>query len=456
MPSTQPLPTIPQLLRAGRAALQGERDLYGDARDGSLYDHATGPMAILCSREADRDKTLFDSIYFANAEGKALTTLIQQRYASLGIVRILDAAGQGACTFTRPTDGGGATLFPQGTRVRVPGTPPGIYQVAADTTTSAAALRAVIPIENTQIGETTPVQTSTGLALLDPISDLTWVPQQLQCGSGTVFEPAPAFRARALAAKAAARNGYLSNMIAACQAAGAAYVLAFESDYGLPLDDFDDDFGLNSLYVADSNYESSPALVNACGVALEPWRVGGADLWVGGMATTPLTVTMLVALRVNPSQAPIATIRRACLMAVLGAFGATLTGFTYSQAALTGAAHGASPYVQLAALPSLWAAETAYAVGSLVVPSPANGQAYQCSAAGESGLGQPLFPAAAGATVADGSLVWTCLGIPGVGVYAGGTIQTTDPTYAQGSFPAAIPRYTLTQAAVQFVFTGPI
>ncbi len=46
-------------------------------------------------------------------------------------------------------------------------------------------------------------------------------------------------------------------------------------------------------------------------------------------------------------------------------------------------------------------------MGDLVVPNPANGYVYECSTAGTSGDTAPTFPTGSGATVTDGTAVWT-------------------------------------------------
>lgn len=51
--------------------------------------------------------------------------------------------------------------------------------------------------------------------------------------------------------------------------------------------------------------------------------------------------------------------------------------------------------------PPNWAATTAYTVGAVVQPSPANGHAYKAISAGTSGPTQPAFPTTSGTTVSD-------------------------------------------------------
>lgn len=53
-----------------------------------------------------------------------------------------------------------------------------------------------------------------------------------------------------------------------------------------------------------------------------------------------------------------------------------------------------------------WAALTAYVVGQIVVPTTANGHAYQCIVAGTSAGVEPTWPLTSGGTVVDGTATW--------------------------------------------------
>jgi hypothetical protein len=57
-----------------------------------------------------------------------------------------------------------------------------------------------------------------------------------------------------------------------------------------------------------------------------------------------------------------------------------------------------------------WQGPSVYSLGTLVAPQPPNGYYYKCTTAGTSGTSQPAFPTTIGATVNDGSVVWTCAG----------------------------------------------
>lgn len=60
-----------------------------------------------------------------------------------------------------------------------------------------------------------------------------------------------------------------------------------------------------------------------------------------------------------------------------------------------------------------WAASTAYTTGKVRTPTNANrkGECYVCTTAGTSGSSEPTWPDSPGATVSDGSVVWTYYGV---------------------------------------------
>jgi hypothetical protein len=57
-----------------------------------------------------------------------------------------------------------------------------------------------------------------------------------------------------------------------------------------------------------------------------------------------------------------------------------------------------------------WQASTAYALGDFVVPTAGleNGFRYECTTAGTSAGSAPTWPTVEGATVSDGTVIWTC------------------------------------------------
>jgi len=345
MPSTQTLPTIDEFLTAAKNSLRGESDSYGDKHSGSLYDHCAGPMAILFSREVENDADQFKDIYFQDATSEALTNLVEARWQ---IPRILSTSGTGTCTFQRSSTSAGGGTFWTGTRVQISGKPPTVYQVAADTVVPATSTVITVPIQAAVFGTGTAANVGGGLSLLDPIYDPLWIPIQLQCVDGTDFEAANDFRARVLAQQLNSRNGYIPELVATCQAAGATYVVAFASQYGLTnnSDGFAGDFGLNAIYVADANFQGTDTLALLCDVALESSRVLGADLWVGTISQSPLFVQATVALIDQPGRLDVLPIQRACTQALLNYFGSTASGYTYKRDAMAGAMRSAHPAVQ--------------------------------------------------------------------------------------------------------------
>lgn len=456
MPSTQDLPTVEQLLAASRSALLGERDRFADRRAGAIYDHVAGPTAILFAREADSDKDSFRAIYFDDADGSDLTTYVAARYSpDLVPPRALDTYGAGTCTFTRSSSAAGAGTIWQGTRVLVTGTSPAEYVVAADTAVTGTV--AVVPIRASTLGIGTAIDVTAGLSLEDPLYDPLWTPASLVCADGTAFEDAPSYRARVRAALIDARNGYLPRLVRVCQAAGARYVVAFPSSYGLSPSDFTNDHGFCALYVADSAFASTAALINACRVALEACRVLGADLWVGGIAQVPLEVGAVLNLVDDPGKLDVVPIQRSALQALLAALGPSDAGYALKRLALSASLARSSPGIQHAAIPYQWSATTAYGVGDLVVPSPENGRVFQCTLGGTSGGSQPAFATAIGAETIDGSVAWVATNYPStLGLFAGGVRINADTSISPDTFPSVLQRYTLSPRDVSFTLAPPI
>lgn len=57
-----------------------------------------------------------------------------------------------------------------------------------------------------------------------------------------------------------------------------------------------------------------------------------------------------------------------------------------------------------------WQATTAYTLGNVRVPTVSNGYRYEVTTAGTSDGSEPTWPTTVGATVADGTVTWTCRG----------------------------------------------
>lgn len=342
MPSTLPLPTVSDFVAAFHGGVRAKRDKRADGHSGAAYDYVAGSTAMLLAREAAYVRDLFRAIYFGVADGDDLTELVAGRF---GITRGVDGPGTGSATFVRPTSAGGAGTIWEGTRVLIYGASPKphIYAVAEDTPVLAGATYvAGVPIRATFTGLGSAIDTSTGgqrIALDDPLWDATWGVTNLRCAEGSVFEPAPEFRARVLSTLHASQVGYATGMVAACNAAGAANVTVFGTNFG------GQDLGACAVYVGDASFNGSDAVVTACTVALESWRMLGADMHVGRMVSTPLTIAATVQLYDDPSLFDAPTIDRACQGAIRRAFSASAS-YGYDLDALFGAVVGVSDAIQ--------------------------------------------------------------------------------------------------------------
>lgn len=93
-----------------------------------------------------------------------------------------------------------------------------------------------------------------------------------------------------------------------------------------------------------------------------------------------------------------------------------------------------------------WAASTVYALNDVRIPTVANGREYKATTAGTSGATEPIWPTTAGATVTDGTVVWTENGLArrfvGWGALATPrrvTAVSTPPSFAVGELIVSAP-----------------
>ena len=289
MPSSLPLPTIEELRKAFHDSVRGTKDRRADSHAGSIYDHPAGLGAMFFSRSAQRDKDIFGAIYFDDASGDDLTTLVSERYK---IDRIEKTYGVGSMVLARPTAAGGAGTFWTGDRVRVrSAVASATYVVSEDTPVTASQLVAIVPVRAAVKGPGTAIDVASAspgtVSIDDPIWDGSWSVASLTCGDGTDYERAEALRARVKSERAAKRVGYVASIVAACVEAGAANVAAFASNFGGAALDF----GVNVAYVSDGSFTTTDALRGDCIIALESVRVLGADLQVRPMSFGSMSVT---------------------------------------------------------------------------------------------------------------------------------------------------------------------
>ena len=344
MPASEPLPTITDLLGVFGAGVVAKSDPYADVRRGAVYDHFAGVGAIMFSREAQRDRDLFRARYFDTADGADLTELVATRF---GIARILDGYGTGTALFVRGSAAAGGGTIWEGTRIILAAGAGAAaareYAVLEDTPVGPTVTSLPVPIRATTVGGGAAVSGAGGYARLDdPLWDPSWQVQSLTCTDGTVFEKAAPFRARVRQARLDARLGYVTAITNACVAQGATYVALFASNYGGDATDF----GLNACYVAEAGYTTTPRLIRACTVALESYRVCGADLQVLGMMPVALKLAANVVLWDDPGSFSTVTLDVALRAALSASFDSVSGGCSYSLDNLRGVMLQASDAVQ--------------------------------------------------------------------------------------------------------------
>jgi hypothetical protein len=337
-----PEPTIKELLEVAATSVRGNMDSTADFIRGSDYESLLGPSAVIWSREAARDTDLFNAVNFNTADGEDLTVMAKKRY---GKDRILDTRGAGTVVVSRPA-GGTSETFWKGSEFHVSGPQPKVYRATQNTVVSSSALLATVPIEAVEFGPGVAVDVTAGVNIADRLTDSTWRVDRLSCGDGTLFEKAEAFRARIRQERRDARVGQTKAIIKACNAAGAASVALFRSDFAG--DDYD--HGLNVCYVGDLGNNGSPELVKACTLALEKVRVGGDHLQVLPMARTALNVTATVTLYDAPPLFDLKRLERIHVAALSQYLGGLSGRYDYSVVGLESAIARHTPEVQAVTL----------------------------------------------------------------------------------------------------------
>ncbi|HEU4729979.1 MAG TPA: hypothetical protein VFT22_18910 [Kofleriaceae bacterium] len=346
MPSQLPLPTTRELIEAFRGAVQSERDETADLRSGANYNVWAGVGALLFLREATRDRDIFRSIYFDFAEGEPLDTIGQQRFTTN---RVLLAQGTGIAALTRPSASFGADTIWSGTRLAVyPGGSGGVryYQAAADTPVPATALSVLVPIVSTESGRGVAVNTLLSppqyMRIEDPLADSSWVLGSVICGDGTDRQIDSDYRAGIRAARLNSRIGYATAITNACIAAGAAQTALFQSDY-LSTDPANPaneiigsinangygDVGLNRCFVGDANWNTSPGLLAACKLAIDPVAMAGTALRVLPMAPVSVALTVSATLAADPSTFDTVSIAKDISDAVVNYFATRRNAFYF-------------------------------------------------------------------------------------------------------------------------------
>lgn len=346
MPSTLQLPTVADLLVVGAQGVRSKRS-RADVRRGSMFDRLIGMGAIFWSQQAQYTRDIFLDAYDGSAQGDALTNRIETRY---GVTRQVDAYGVGTATLVRANASGGAGRFHEGDRLFIVGlagqNEPRLYAVSADTDVGATALSATVPIRAAKFGTGQAIDSAEAaaaqLGLSDPVWDAAWRVSALQCADGTDYELADDYRARERQTRIDRRVGYRTAMIQACSDAGAANVALFSSDYG----GLSNDHGISACYVGDAGFTASSDLIKDCALALESFRVCGADLLVLPMATSALSVVATAYLWDEPGRLDEEGILGALQTGLLQYFARVEDAFAYRLDAMAGAMSHVTSEVQ--------------------------------------------------------------------------------------------------------------
>lgn len=292
MPVSSEAPTTQDYLAAFSGAVSARR-VTADVHRGSRYDVLGGVSAVLFQRITTRDVDQFRATYFDTAQDTELDDLEAKRYSDVP-PRELAAKGQGFLQASRLSAAAGAGTFLPGTRVTViygGATPIRTFEIATPQAVGAASLQApLVPIQTAEPGAGNPLDVRSSdvqqIRFEDPLWDNTWRVDHLVCASGTDREKDADYRVRTKVARTDSRLGYPTRIIAAMKEAGAQRIALFASDYlgeGL-------DRGLNRIYVGDTGYASSTALLRACRLATYSVCVLGTSVQVLPMAQQTLNL----------------------------------------------------------------------------------------------------------------------------------------------------------------------
>lgn len=276
MPAAEQIPTLERLVNAYHGAVVSEFP-HGDTHEGAGHDHWAAAGAVMWKRVAERQKEEFSALYFYGAKATRLDDYIESHFPTKS--RITATRGAGTARLSRPTNAGGSGTIWAGTRIAVgqPGSNPlRYYLVRQDTPVSSLATSVQISIDADDTGPGKRIHVKAGeraaLRIEDPLWDPTWGVTELECADGTLREEDGPCRARITAELFEERFGYESLIIKRMKEAGADLVVLFRSDYlGAAKD-----YGLNRIYVGDSNFESPAALLRACRLALPSCVMAGS------------------------------------------------------------------------------------------------------------------------------------------------------------------------------------
>lgn len=337
MPATEELPSFDRFVRAYQGALVSQRR-YADTHAGAIHMHWARVGAVLWRRQVERDAEEFRALYFNTAEDERFDDYLASHFP--GKSRLPTAAGTGSARLTRPTAAAGSGTIWAKTRIAVGGAgvgPLAFYYVSRDSIVGAADTEITLDVEASDPGPASKISARAGdrpvLRVEDPLWDNSWQVQALDVGEGSLLERAEVARGRIRGELFEERLGFESAIIKRMKAEGAATVVLFRSDFlGAA-----SDCGLNRVYVADANFETSPELLRACRFALPDVTMAGSSAQALPMTTVWLTVSVQIRFWDSPEKFGEATVTRNAQAAVAEYFEARENPFLWDVAGVQGA-----------------------------------------------------------------------------------------------------------------------
>ena len=198
MPATGPIPSIADFREAGKKAMLGYRDPRLSLRTGGGYDVTQGTLAVQYSRQARRDRGLFERCYVETSKDFDRDRLVEAYYR---VERVGASYGAGSATIRRPSASGSGALY-TGTPIEVTGlATPSTYVVTSDVAfTTEVALE--VPIRAARSGTGVRINASGNLRFGEGASQLEalgWRVESARCADGTDYEQDDDYLARARA-----------------------------------------------------------------------------------------------------------------------------------------------------------------------------------------------------------------------------------------------------------------
>lgn len=273
-------------------------DLTANARRGAKLDVLGGSSSVLWVKQMDRDEYLF-RLGDVLDENDRFDALVDYYYRPRR-TRRPERPGQGSLIMSRPSAGTDGYIY-TGTRIIYTpgqGQESRVYSVSTDTPVSITDTTVNVPIESTLAGRSVPVEAlESQLKVDDILFDPSFKAIYMTCDAGENEESRKDYLAFAKTDHLAQRNGYATKIRSICAEVGAFQIVLLRPDeFG---DEYDD--GICHLYVADANWSWTQDLVKACVLATDGVRIGGCDLSVGGIQTTPIQFSVNVTVRASMS-----------------------------------------------------------------------------------------------------------------------------------------------------------